>query len=58
MVTEIELFTFLNLTPLDFCFWGWMKSEVYKRRVDTQDDLLGRVLGAAIRTKEREDQLR
>jgi hypothetical protein len=22
------------LTPLRFCLWGWMKSKVYKRRVD------------------------
>jgi hypothetical protein len=25
-----------DLTPLDFCLWGWMKSEIYKRKVDTQ----------------------
>jgi hypothetical protein len=24
-----------DLTPLDFCLWGWMKSEVYGRKVDT-----------------------
>jgi hypothetical protein len=35
-----------------------MKSEVYKRKVDTQDELLARVLDAAARTKEREDHLR
>jgi len=58
MVTEIELFKFPDLIPLDFCLWGWMKSEVYTRRVDTRDELLGHVLGAAVRIKEREDQLR
>jgi len=58
MVTEIELFKFPDLTPLDFCLWCWMKSEVYKRRVDTRDELLGDVLGAAVRIKEREDQFR
>jgi hypothetical protein len=21
-----------DLTPLDFCLWGWMKSEVYKEK--------------------------
>jgi hypothetical protein len=36
MVTEIELFESADLTPLDFCMWGWMKSEVYKIKVDTQ----------------------
>jgi len=25
------MFKFPFLTPLDFCLWGWMKSEVYKR---------------------------
>jgi hypothetical protein len=25
----------LELTPLDLCLWGWMKSEVYRRKVDT-----------------------
>ena len=35
-----------------------MKSEVYKREVDTQDELLPRVLRAAARIKKREGQLR
>jgi hypothetical protein len=30
MYTEIELFESLDLTRLDFCLWGRMKSEVYK----------------------------
>jgi hypothetical protein len=33
-----------------------MKSEVYKTKVDTRDGLLVRVLDAAVRIKEREDQ--
>jgi hypothetical protein len=57
MVTEIKLFESSDLTPLDFCFCGWMKSEVYKRKVDTRDEFLARILGAAARIKEREDQL-
>ena len=40
MVTKIELFESTDLTPVDFCWWGWMESEVYKRKVDTQDELL------------------
>jgi len=32
---------------LDDCLWGWMESEVYKRNVDTRDELLARVLDAA-----------
>ena len=35
-----------------------MKSEVYRRKVDTQDELLARVFDAAASTKKREDQLR
>ena len=35
-----------------------MNSEVYKRKVDTRDELLARILDAAARTKKREDQLR
>jgi hypothetical protein len=35
-----------------------MKSEVYKREVDTQDEFLARVLDAAARIKKHEDQLR
>jgi hypothetical protein len=34
-----------------------MKSEVYKRKVDTRDAFLARILDAAARTKNREDQL-
>jgi len=35
-----------------------MKSEVYKRRVDTRNELFARILDAAARIKKREDQLR
>ena len=51
-----QLFEPVGLTTLDFCLWEWMKSEVYKRKVDTQDELLARMLDAAARTKKREDQ--
>jgi len=30
MVTETELFG----SPIDFCWWRWMKSEVYTRKFD------------------------
>jgi hypothetical protein len=26
---------FPDLTPIDFCLWGCMKSEVHRRKVDT-----------------------
>ena len=46
-----------DLTPLDFCLWGWIKSQVYKRKVDTRDEYLARMLDAAAHVKKREDQL-
>jgi hypothetical protein len=57
-LTEIELFESPELTLLDFSLWGWMKGEVYKQMVDTQDELLARILDAAARIKESEYQLR
>jgi len=46
------------LTPLDFCLWAWMKSEVYKRKMDSLDELLARILGTVASVERREDQLR
>jgi len=34
---------------------GWIKSEVYKRKVDTRQELLAGILDAAARIKKRED---
>jgi len=59
MVTKIQPFESSNLPPLDFFFlWGWMKSEVYKRKVDTRDELLARILDAAACIKKHEHLLR
>jgi hypothetical protein len=59
MVTETQLFESPDLTPLYFCLWRYMKSEAYKRKVDTRDGLPVRSLDAAARIKKkREDQLR
>jgi hypothetical protein len=35
-----------------------MKNEVHKRKVDTRDELLARILDAAVRTQKHEYQLR
>jgi len=44
---------------LDFCLWGWMKSEVYKEKVNTRDELVARVMNsAALIKQERQDDLR
>jgi hypothetical protein len=29
-----------DLTPLDFCLWEWMESEVYNEKVKTRDKLV------------------
>jgi len=58
MVADTEVFEFPNLSPLNFCLWGWMKSEVYRGNVDTRDELLAWILDAPARVKKREDQLR
>jgi hypothetical protein len=47
-----------STNSLVYCLWGWMKSEVNKRTVDTPDELLARILDAAGSIKKREDQLR
>jgi hypothetical protein len=48
----------VGLTPVDFCLWGWMKSEVYKEKVNTRDDLVVRIMNsAALIKQERQDDL-
>jgi hypothetical protein len=52
------MFESSNVIPLHFFLVRWMKSEVYKTKVDTRDELLARILYAAVCIKIREDQLR
>jgi len=48
-----------NPSPLDFCLWGWTKSEVCKEKVNTRDELIARIMkSAALLQQEREDDLR
>jgi hypothetical protein len=54
MVTDIELFESPDLIALDFCLWGWMKSEVYQRRVDIRGELRASIVDADARIKKRE----
>ena len=58
MVTEAEMFESSGITPLYFCLWDWIQSQVYKRKVDAPDELLSDILNAAACIKKREDQLR
>jgi len=46
------------LTPLDFCLWCLMKSVVYRKKVDTRDELLVDILDVIACIKERQDALR
>ena len=48
-----------DVTSLDFCLWFWIKSDVYKTKVDTRYDLLARIVFvSAANTKKTEDQLK
>jgi len=58
MVTEIDLLESPDLTPLDFCLWVWIKSEICKGMGDTRHEMLARIMDAAASIKKREDQLR
>jgi hypothetical protein len=51
---ETQLFESPDLTALDYCLWGWIKCDVYKRRVDTRDELFAHILDAAACIKEPE----
>jgi hypothetical protein len=55
---EIELFEF-GAYRYDFCLWGWMKSEVYKEKVNTREELVARIMNsAALIQQERQYDLR
>ena len=58
MGVEIQLFED-GAYRSDFCLWGWMKSEVYKEKVNTRDELVARVMNSATLIKqEHQDDLR
>ena len=58
MGVKIKLFE-VGAYRLDFCLWEWMKSEVYKEKVNTRDELVTRIMNsAAIMKQERQDDLR
>jgi len=58
MGVEIQLFV-VGTYRSDFCQWEWMKSEVYKEKVNTRDESVDRIMiSAAPVTKERQDNLR
>ena len=58
MGVKIQLFEFGRYRS-DFCLWRWMKSEVYKEKVNTRDELVARIMNsAALIQQERQDNLR
>ena len=46
-----------DLSPLDYCVWGWMKELVYNVKVATRDALLGRIFDAADRIRNSQRKL-
>jgi len=58
MGVKIQLFE-VGAYRFDFCLWGWMKSEVYKEKVNTRDELVARIMNnGALIEQERQDDLR
>jgi len=58
MSVKIQLFE-AGKYRSDFCLWGWMKSEVYKEKVNTREKLVARIMNCAALTKqERKDDHR
>jgi len=58
MGVKIQLFE-VGRYRSDFCLWRWMKSEVYKEKVNTRDELVARIVNcAAFIKQERQDDLR
>ena len=58
MGVKIQLFE-VGENRSDFCLWGWMKSEAYKEKVNTRDEMVSRIMNSAAFIKqERQDDLR
>jgi hypothetical protein len=58
MSVKIQLFE-VGPIPSDFCLWGWMKNEVYKKKLNTKDELVVRIMNsAALIKQECQDDLR
>jgi len=54
---KIQLFE-LGRYRSHFCLWGWVKSGVYKEKVNTRDELVARIMNsAALIKQERKDDL-
>jgi hypothetical protein len=47
-----------DLSPLDYCIWGWMKDIVYQSKAQTRDELLARIMHAASEIRDNSVNLR
>jgi hypothetical protein len=48
----------LACTPLDFCLWEWLKSKVYKEKINIREELVTRIMNsAALIMQEHQDEL-
>jgi len=55
MFVKIQLFE-VGAYSSDFCLWGWMKSYLYKYKVNTRDELVACIMNsAAVIEQERQD---
>jgi len=55
---KIQLFE-VGTYRSDFCLWGWIKSEVYKEKLNTRDKLVAGIMNrSALIKAERQDDLR
>jgi hypothetical protein len=58
MGVKLQLFE-VGAYRSNFCLWGWMKSKVYKRKENTTEELVARIMNsAALIKQERRDDLR
>jgi len=46
-----------DLSPLDYCVWGWMKELVYSVKVGRRDALLGHILDTTDRIRNSQQKL-
>jgi hypothetical protein len=51
MGVEIQLLE-VGAYRSDFCLWGWMKSEVYKEKVNSRDEMVARIMNSAALLKQ------
>ena len=47
-----------DLTPLDFYLWGHLKDVVYNSKVNSREELIQKIQGAALAIKENQESLR